>query len=1070
MQKFKEKVMRMPMFFFLFVFCSLAATAQQKTISGKITEASTGEPVIGANVQVKEASVGTVSDIDGNFKLTVPENGKTLVVSYLGFLTRELPIDKTSFEIALKENLSQLDELVVVGYGTMKKRDLTGAISSVSAKDIAAVPVTSVSEALTGKMAGVQVTTTEGSPDAEVKIRIRGGGSITQSNAPLYIVDGFAVNSISDISANDIATIDVLKDASSTAIYGSRGANGVVIITTKNGQEGRVSVSYNAYTGWKKNAKKLGVISPYDFALWQYERQLLADDDRYTLYFGNWEDIDMYKNMKGNDWQDIIFGNTGTVFSHNLSINGGTEKTRYLVSYNHVDDKDIMIGSDFARDNLTLKLTNNPHKRVQLDFSTRWSQTNVNGPKTNDGGSERGSTTDARLRNAMIFPSIPISSDLADYSSTDTRFYLYNPLVSLHDNERASKRKTLNFGGSASWEFIDGFSLKTELSLDQYNVQNERFYGTTTYYVRNNVPAGDQMKPAITFSDQNRQTIHNANTLNVNFKKWIPKDHTLELLLGQEYDLITNKTLTSEVAGFDTSFTFDLARRLSNQGNALSTTNYLSPDDKLLSYFGRANYNYQSKYLLSATFRADGSSKFARGNRWGYFPSVAAAWRISSESFMESATAWLTDLKLRASYGTAGNNNIPVGQMAQSYASTSTTWINGYDYFWAPSKTMANPDLTWETTVTRNLGLDWTLWSGKLNGTIEAYLNTTKDLHILFPVGGTGYDAQYRNLGETQNKGVEVTINWVAVDKKNFGLTFGANIGFNKNNINSLGMMGDFGAGTMWASTDINNDFLVAAGQSVGQMYGYRSDGRYEVSDFDYNPATNSYTLKSGIVDCSPVIGSLRPGSMKLKDLDGNNIVTYDYKDREIIGDANPVHTGGFNINMRACGFDLGANFNWSYGNDIYNANKIEYTNGSKYANRNMIDVMASGKRWTNLDVNTGQLITDPAALAAANANTTMWSPYMTRFVFSDWSVEDGSFLRLNTLTLGYTLPRVLTRKVFVSSCRIYVTGYNVYCWNNYSGFDPEVDTRRNVPYTPGVDFAASPRSRQLVLGLNLTF
>jgi len=408
--------------------------------------------------------------------------------------------------------------------------------------------------------------------------------------------------------------------------------------------------------------------------------------------------------------------------------------------------------------------------------------------------------------------------------------------------------------------------------------------------------------------------------------------------------------------------------------------------------------------------------------------------------------------------------------MTQSYESRNTEWINGYGYYWAPSSRMANPDLKWETTTTRNIGLDWTLLKGKLSGTFDIYLNTTSDLLIEFPVGGTGYSTQFRNMGETQNKGLELSLNWIAIDKENFSLAFGANIGFNKNNINSLGQMGDFMAGTMWASTEINNDFLVALGNPIGQMIGYRSDGRYEVSDFDYNPATGRYTLKPGVVDSSPVIGTLRPGSMKLKDLNGDGIVTEDYLDREVIGNANPVHTGGFNINANIYGFDLSANFNWTYGNNIYNANKIEYTSTSKYHSRNMIDIMADGNRWTNLDRTTGQLISDPAALAAANANTSMWSPYMRKYVFSDWAVEDGSFLRLSTLTLGYTIPKNLTDKVYISNLRVYVTAYNVFCLTNYTGFDPEVDTRRRVPYTPGVDYAAYPRSRQLVFGVNLTF
>ena len=311
---------------------------------------------------------------------------------------------------------------------------------------------------------------------------------------------------------------------------------------------------------------------------------------------------------------------------------------------------------------------------------------------------------------------------------------------------------------------------------------------------------------------------------------------------------------------------------------------------------------------------------------------------------------------------------------------------------------MANPDLKWETTYTRNAGLDFSFFKSRVTGSLEAYLNTTKDLLIAFPVAGTGYDTQYRNMGETENKGLELTLNGVAVDKKNVGLNFTFNIGFNKNTINSLGVMNDFGAETGWASTEIGNDFWIAKGGSVGKMYGYQSDGRYEVSDFTgYNATTKKWTLKEGVADASGIIGTLMPGMVKLKNLVGDdNLITID--DRTIIGDANPIHTGGFTINGRLYGFDLSAVFNWSYGNDIYNANKIEYASSTqRYQYRNMIDIMADGKRWTNIDPATGDLVTDPTVLAGMNANTTMWSPYMSKYVFSDWAVEDGSFLRLNT-------------------------------------------------------------------------
>jgi TonB-linked SusC/RagA family outer membrane protein len=473
------------------------------------------------------------------------------------------------------------------------------------------------------------------------------------------------------------------------------------------------------------------------------------------------------------------------------------------------------------------------------------------------------------------------------------------------------------------------------------------------------------------------------------------------------------------------------------------------------------------RYLLNATFRADGSSKFLGSNRWGYFPSAAVAWKISEEEFLKSVD-WLNTLKVRLSYGEVGNNNIPSGQTVQNFESRTTTFLNGIPNYWAASNTLANPDLKWETTVTKNLGLDFDLFRGRISGSVEAYKNTTEDLLINFPVPGTGYATQYRNMGEVQNTGIEASLNVSAIEKEDYGLSFSFNIGFNKNKINSLGVMDDFGQNTNWASTQIGNDYVVNVGEPIGLMYGFQSDGRYEVSDFDYNAGTGTYTLKSGVVD-NQWLGNVMPGTMKLKDLNGDGIV--DVNDQTIIGDSNPKHTGGFVINAYAYGFDLSAAFNWSVGNDIYNANKIEFTTSNQNAQyRNLSTIMADGNRWTNLDPVSGQLVTDPVQLEAMNANTTMWSPYMSRFVFSDWAVEDGSFLRLNTLTLGYTVPESLISQIGISKLRFYATANNVFIITDYSGLDPEVSTRRRTPLTPGVDYSPFPRSRQLVFGLNLNF
>ncbi len=430
-------------------------------------------------------------------------------------------------------------------------------------------------------------------------------------------------------------------------------------------------------------------------------------------------------------------------------------------------------------------------------------------------------------------------------------------------------------------------------------------------------------------------------------------------------------------------------------------------------------------------------------------------------------TSWINLLKLRLSYGEAGNNNIPVGQTVQSFESSTTTWIHGVENFWSASKTLANPDLKWETTVTQNLGLDYDLFKGRLTGSLEVYKNVTKDLLILFPVAGTGYDNQYRNMGETQNTGFEATANVVAIDKPKYGLNFSFNIGVNKNRINSLGVMSNFGMNTNWASTQIGNDYAVNVGSPIGLMYGYKSDGRYEVSDFDYNGT--AYTLKSGVANASTVVGNVQPGYMKLKDINGDGVVNN--SDLTIIGDANPKATGGFAINANAYGFDLSAAFNYSIGNDIYNANKIEFTTSNQNGQyRNLSSEMADGQRWTNLDPESGTLVTDPTALAALNANTTMWSPFMNRFVFSDWAVEDASFLRLSTITVGYTLPTNISKKLKMNKLRVYASGYNLWLLTDYTGFDPEVSTRRNTTLTPGVDYSAYPRSKSFIFGLNVNF
>ena len=504
----------------------------QTVIKGNVTD-NTGEPIIGASVIEQGTNTGGVTDLDGNFTITLTGNSKKLKISYVGMKPQLVNVaGKSTINVKLEDDSNSLNDVVVIGYGAVKKKDLTGSVATVSNKALEAVPVANATEALQGKMAGVQITATEGSPDAEMKIRVRGGGSITGDNTPLYIVDGFPVESISDIPASDIEDITVLKDASSTAIYGSRGANGVILVTTKSGKEGKVSVSYNAYYSWKKMAKTLNTLSGSDYVKWQREYALLRDnEEKYTNLFGNWEDRDLYENAAENDWQDQVFGRVGHTFNHNLSITGGTDKTKFNFGYAHVNDKAIMLGSSFRRDNLSLKLNHKVNKKVSLDFSMRYSNTTVNGAGANESKTEV-STSDSRLKNVMIYPMYNFA-DLSDGYDPDLQ--LTNPITSVYDTDRKQNRQNFNMNGSFTWEIIKNLKFKTELGLDWYYNTDKKYYGTSTYNARTNSVDSKGTHPMAYFIDTQRHTFRNTNTVNYDFKNLIKnKDHSLNVLIGEE--------------------------------------------------------------------------------------------------------------------------------------------------------------------------------------------------------------------------------------------------------------------------------------------------------------------------------------------------------------------------------------------------------------------------------------------------------------------------------------------------------------------------------------------------------
>ena len=545
-------------------------------IRGVVSDVN-GEPLIGVSVFVDGTTLGVSTGVDGDYVIDVPDaKGKTLVFSMIGMATKNVVIgNSTTLNVVLEEDANFLDETVVIGYATVKRRDLMGSVSSVDNKSLTQVPVASVTEALSGRMAGVQVTATEGDPDAEIKIRVRGGGSITQDSSPLYIVDGFPVESISDIPASDIQSIDVLKDAFSTAIYGSRGANGVVLVTTKSGSSGKVSVSYNVYYGQKKMANKdaIQVMNPGEFVKLQWELGVLNDDldDEFIPAYGAWEDMDQYASMSGNDWVQQVFGRTGTSFNQNLSVSGGSDKVKWTASYAHVGDNAIMLGSDYKRDNLTFKTQYKPIKQLTFDINARYSRTAVMGAGSNsinDSGSTSG--TSARLKHAVQYTPIPVTGATSDSDLAEDYGDNAPPLESVKDNDRRRIRENWTINGSVTWHIINNLNLKVEGGLDDYSEEDNRFYGLTTYYVGNTATIKNQ--PANLYSNHFRKKYRNTNTLSYNFSDVIKDErHKLDLLLGQEYILTQSNNLSTTVEGFPSFFTSEMAWNFMASGTAIAS-------------------------------------------------------------------------------------------------------------------------------------------------------------------------------------------------------------------------------------------------------------------------------------------------------------------------------------------------------------------------------------------------------------------------------------------------------------------------------------------------------------------
>ena len=1094
--------------FALSIISQVFAQQPDKTVSGTVRDAH-GESLPGVSVTLKGTSTGTVTDVKGHYTLKAYGNG-TLVFSFVGFSSTEVKIDnRATIDVTLKENEKSLEEVVVIGYQTVKKRDLTGSVASVSGKEIAATPVPNIAQAMQGKLPGVSVVSQDGRPGAGINIRVRGGGSVSQSNQPLVLIDGIPGN-LGDISSDQVESIDVLKDASSSAIYGARGANGVVLVTTKSAKAGKTTVSYNGYYKFNRPTKYLAALGPYDYLKYVWANaaaNAVAYQTPFEQLFGlgsyttlNPGGIESYRNLPADDMQKQVYG-PSTSMSHALTLSGGTDKTKILFGINYNDDEGMKLMSYQKRTAATFKITQKLLDNVTFDLNTRYSYI----PSVDDEGTTSGSGS--ILSSAYRFRPIASNHILGDQSfiqgassniqqyGTAAMFDTHSPAARIADYDPYSLSQ--NFVGIASlnWEIIKGLTYHTDYSMSDGWGQR-RYWSGAIYNNYIDDATGNKLYAGnVSYGKSDSWNLRWANTLTYDFN--INKANKLNVLVGTEVSNSGGTSLTINATRFPSNFTEQTAFAQINQydqtnGSATLISGVSTPD-RLNSYFGRVSYSLLDKYLFTFTAREDGSSKFAPGHQWGFFPGAAFAWRMSDESFMKNIS-WLDNLKLRVSYGAIGNNNIPANTTSQLFGSVTDQRLqysinHSRTGAYQPTAYLANPNITWETTVTRGTGIDFGLFKGRLNGTIDLYSNYTKDLLFYLPNPPvSGFPFVYKNAGQTSNKGIEISLNGTIWKNRDWKIMAGGNINFNKNNIDQLDPAVNPYYSASWAGSASypSSDYILMQGSPVGLVRGLTYTGVYTTADFNYNPVNGMYTLKPGVADLGTFMGVIHglgtndrptgqiayPGLPKYQDLNGDHKI--DDNDLSVIGKTVPIHTGGFNINVTYKNVDLGLNFNWSYGNDIYNANKLASLYGPKEGGVYENKLAILNNAYKIYDVIGGQLVRlkTPDQLDAANVNATLPLAYNEIGVTSTLGIENGSFLRLNTLTLGYTVPKSILSKIKVSNLRVYGSIYNVLTITGYSGLDPEVDVdegRGTFP-TTGLDYGTYPRARSFVVGLNLNF
>lgn len=989
------KIKYTPTLTLLLLFFLQNMIAQTSLISGMVKD-DAGVPLAGASVIVKGTTRGAVTDFDGNFTIEADKEA-VLVVSYLGFVTQEAPINgRSNIEVTMTTDAASLDEVVVVGYGQVKKSDLTGSVASVKSEAIGLQAVSNPVESLTGAASGVQVLSDSGQPGSDLNVLIRGGNSVLGGNNPLYVVDGFPlIGDISALNPNDIASIEILKDASSTAIYGSRGANGVILVTTKGGKDGKTVVEYNGYTGFQQVRRRIDMLNATEFATLANVR---ASNDGIDPFFTNAE-IDSFG--EGTDWQDEIF-RQAIIQNHSVTVSGGNDKTLFSVSGNYFSQDGVIINSGFKYLQLTTNLEHKINSKWKIGLNSIINRRNSNSIFSNN--TDRGSGV---LSGALVAPpTVPVYDSQGNYSFV--RPYPFSPDILEHPVAMALERKELRKTNSLLLNLNVGGTLAKNLVLNssigvEYNNVREDFYSPTIFQPSATGSA------SILYTDET--SIVNENILT--YSGTINDDHEFTVLGG-----ITGQKTTNQFAeASSTGFLSDALENNSLQsGDTPGTPESGNSEFTILSGLGRLNYGYKGKYLLTSSFRADGSSVFGDANKWGYFPSLALAWRVSEEEFLKNNDN-ISSLKFRASWGLTGNTSVSPYQSLAILTSTSTVFNDNVSIGFAPGSSKPNPDLKWETTEQLDIGFDIGFLNNRINFTFDYYLKQTDDLLANIPVIlSSGFTTQAANLGSMENEGFELNLNTAVIDRA-FKWNLNANFSMNRNEVTSLPDGGDiFGSGLGNALPAMS---LVREGEPVGVFFGLVEDGLTD------------------------------EGIIKYVDTDNNGEING--LDRQIIGDPNPDFIFGLNSSMTYKNFGLDILVNGVQGNDILNYNLANIADGFSFGINQIQDVL--GNFWTEENPNIN------AKYPRISQNT--------RYQGSDRFIEDGSYIQIRNVRLSYTFRGEIFKNMGLNNSQLYLNVQNLATFTDYSFYSPTNNTRGGG-ISKGIDQWGYPDTRTILLGLRI--